>query len=212
MIDVIPGILETEWSLIEAKVKLVAPFVPWVQIDVADGTLVPATSFQDFEKFKVFTSVEHSPLSLEAHLLVASPEKYIRALSSAGFKRVVAHAEAHEPRIFIDEAKFESFEVGLALDAPSDLELLEPFIEEVDYVLLMMNEAGVKDQLFQDEQIEKIVDLHKHSPDITIEVEGGIDERTAKLVREAGATRIVSTHFLFQNPQSFELAIKQLEQ
>lgn len=212
MIDIIPGILETEWNEIESKVRLVSPFVSWVQIDVADGTMVPATTFQDFEKFKIFTSEEHLPLSFEAHLLVASPETYIRKLSDAGFKRVVAHVEAHDPRVFIDEAKFESFEVGLALDSPSNLELLEPFIEEVDYVLLMMNEAGVKDQSFQDEQIEKIVDLHRHFPDLAIEVEGGIDARTAKLVREAGATRIVSTHFLFKDPQHIDQRVMQLQQ
>lgn len=200
MIDVIPGILESEWSQIESKIRLVAPFVPWVQIDVADGTLVPTTSLRTFDQFDPLVKLEElQNLSFEAHLLVASPEKYIRAIADAGFKRVVAHVEAHDPRRFIDEAKFESFEVGLALDAPSDLELLEPFIEDVDYVLLMMNEAGVKDQPFQDENLEKIIDLHRHMPDLAIEVEGGIDERTAQLVREAGATRIVSTHYVFTN-------------
>ena len=213
MVDIIPGILESEWSEIEAKIKLVAPFVPGVQIDVADGTMVPTVSVLTFDTLDQLVKLEGlNDLSFEAHLLVASPEKYIHALSDAGFKRVVAHVEAHDPRVFIDEAKFESFEVGLALDAPTNLELLEPFIEEVDFVLLMMNEAGVKDQPFQDEQIEKIVDLHRHLPDLAIEVEGGIDARTAKLVHEAGATRIVSTHYVFTNPGHIEEAIKQLQQ
>jgi len=211
MVDIIPGILESEWSEIEAKIKLVAPFVPWVQIDVADGTMVPTTSVLTFDQLNQLVTLDQlSNLSFEAHLLVASPEKYIHALSDAGFKRVVAHVEAHDPRVFIDEAKFESFEVGLALDAPTNLELLEPFIEDVDYVLLMMNEAGVKDQPFQHEQIEKIVDLHKHSSDIAIEVEGGIDARTAKLAREAGATRIVSTHYIFHDLQNIQSAIQKL--
>lgn len=211
MIDIIPGILETEWSEIESKVKLVAPLVPWVQIDVADGTMVPTTTVLKFDQFDQLVKLDQlSHVSFEAHLLVASPEIYIRKLSDAGFKRVVAHVEAHDPRVFIDEAKFESFEVGLALDAPSDLELLEPFIEEVDFVLLMMNEAGVKDQPFQEEQIEKIIDLHRHLPDLAIEVEGGIDARTAKLAREAGATRIVSTHYIFSDPQNIQSAIQKL--
>ena len=58
MTEIIPGILEKEWSAIESKVRLVAPHVDWVQIDIADNTLVPNETFLDFAKFKSLTNPE----------------------------------------------------------------------------------------------------------------------------------------------------------
>ena len=71
MVDVIPGILEKEWSVIESKITLVAPYVSWVQIDVADNTWVPNTTFLDFAAFTPFADKP----SLAAHLILAHPKK-----------------------------------------------------------------------------------------------------------------------------------------
>src|SRR5260221_2836741 len=132
MIDVIPGILEKEWAPIEERLFLVAPLVEWVQIDVADNSLVPNTTLLDFTKF----SPAHLPhelqsLSFEAHLMVASPEKYIRPLADAGFKRLIAHVECHDPRIFLEAAKYEHIEVGIAIDGATEFDQIEPSLGEV---------------------------------------------------------------------------------
>lgn len=207
MVDIIPGILEKDWSEIEKRITLVAPYVSWVQIDVADNTLVPNETFLDFEKFRA----SPTSVSLEGHLMVANPEKYIHALADGGFKRLIAHVECADPRLFLDQARFESVEVGMAIDGPTEFEQLEPFLEEVDCVLVMMIEAGFSGQELQSENIDKIKIIRQYFPDLPIEVDGGINDQTAKLVRDAGATRLVSTSYLFKDPTKIAEAIQRLK-
>jgi ribulose-phosphate 3-epimerase len=207
MVDVIPGILEKEWVSIEERVHLVENLVNWVQIDVADNTLVPNTTFLDFQKF---SSLGPKP-NFEAHLMVVNPEKYIKPMVDAGFKRLIAHVECHAPRVFLDQAKYEHVEVGIAIDGPTELELVEPFLEEVDVVLVMTIEAGFSGQPFMTESLEKIKTIHQNFPDLPIEVDGGINDKTGRLSAEAGATRLVSTSYLYKSPDGLAQAIENLE-
>ncbi len=215
MIEVIPGILENDWNEIERKITLVAPFVECVQIDVADNTLVPNTTFLDVAKFEALInsclSIKKSKLLLEAHLMVANPETYIKPLADAGFKRLIAHVEAHDPRLFLDQAQYEHVEVGIAIDGPTEFEHVEPFLGEVDCVLVMTIEAGFSGQPFLIETLEKIKTIRTNIPDLPIEVDGGINDQTARLVIEAGATRLVSTSYLFKDPERIAAAIARLK-
>ncbi len=207
MIDVIPGILEKEWEMIEERLRLVAGLAEWVQIDFADNTMVPNTTFLDFAKCAPYAK----QMSLEAHFMVAQPEKYIKAAADAGFKRLIAHAEAHDPRIFLDAVKYEHAEAGIAVDGPTEFEMAEPFLEEVDFVEVMMVEAGFSDTAFLPECIEKIKSIRTYLPDLPIEVSGGITDKTARLVKDAGATRLVSSGYLFKNPADIAAAIERLK-
>lgn len=212
MIDVIPGILENEWPPIEEKLLVAAPHVEWAQIDIADNSLVPNTTFLDFSKFapeNLVHGLEH--LSFEAHLMVAKPEAYITALVDNGFKRLIAHVEAHDPRIFLEQAKYEHVEVGVAIDGPTEFEQVEPFLEEVDMVLVMTIEAGFSGQQFMTETLEKIKFIHQNFPDLPIEVDGGINDRTGKIAVEAGATRLVANSYLFKSPAGFAAAVQTLK-
>ena len=206
MVDIIPGILEQEWEMIEERLRLVTGLVEWVQIDVADNTLIPNTTFLDFAKFKAYSD----KLSLEAHFMVANPEKYIKAAADAGFKRLIVHVEAHDPRLFLDQVKYEDVQVGVALDGPTEFETIEPFLEEVDVVEVMMVEAGFAGGTFLPECVEKIKSIHSYLPDLPIEVSGGMTEKTARLVTEAGASRLVVNSFLFNNPGNIKSVLEQL--
>lgn len=208
MIDVIPGIgPQKEWSVIEERLQLIIPHTEWVQADFADNTIVPNTTFMDFAAFKPFAD----KVSLEAHLMVASPEKYIKAAADAGFKRIIAHVEAHDPRLFFEQAKYEDVEVGIAIDGPTDFDVVEPFLEEADFVLVMTVEAGFSGGTFLPECVEKIKTIHNYLPDLPIEVDGGINNTTARLVKEAGATRLVATNFIFGDPANITSAIESLK-
>lgn len=210
MIDVIPGILEQDLSAIEAKIALVASHVPRVHIDIADNTLVANTTYFDASGLGDLIS-SYPNLSFEAHLMVANPEKYIRELVDAGFKRLIAHIEATDPRVFLEEAKLESAEVGLAIDGSTEVEQLEPFLEEIDLALVMTIEAGFSGQPFLPETLEKVRAIRKHFADLPIAVDGGITAETARVAKDAGATRLVSTSFLYKDPQAIGAAIEALQ-
>lgn len=211
MIDIIPGIGigEKDFSGIEEKVKLVAPYVDWVQIDFADNTLVPITTNWEFEKFaaliKPYLENGHK-LFFEAHLMVASPEKYIKPLVDAGFHRLIAHVEANDPRIFLEQVQFESVEAGLALDGANEIEQLEPYLEDIDVALIMGAEAGSSGLELQPENIEKIKTLRENLPDLPIEVDQGVNPQTAKILSDAGATRLVTTSYVFKNTDPVKVA------
>ncbi len=209
-IDIIPGILEKEWKMLEERLRLVAGLVDWVQIGFADNTMVPNTTFLDFSKFAQLDKYDKFP-ALEAHLMVSQPEKYIKSLADAGFKRLIAHVEAHDARLFLDQVKYEHVEVGMGIDGPTEFETIEPFLEEVDFVLVMMVEAGFSGGTFLPECIEKIKSIHSYLPDLPIEVSGGITDVTARLVKEAGATRLVVSSYLFKDPASIASKIEHLK-
>lgn len=210
MIDVIPGILEQDLASIEAKVALAAPHVSYVQIDILDNTLVANSAYMDYEGFsRLISSYPH--LSFEAHLMVANPHTYIRGLVDAGFKRLIAHIESNDPRLFLEEAKLESAEAGLAIDGPTDIEQMEPFLEEIDMALVMTIEAGFSGQQLLPETLEKVRAIRKHFADLPIEVDGGINGETARVVKDAGATRLVSTSFVFKDPAGVTQAIEALK-
>ncbi len=208
MVEIIPDVgPQKDWSVIEERLNLAIGLAPWMHVDVADDTLVPNKTFMEFEKFKPYAS----RIALEAHLMVAEPERYVHTLVDAGFKRLIAHVEAHDPRVFLDLCKHEEIEVGIAIDGPTEFEQIEPFLEEVDFVLVMTIEAGFSGQKFLPECVEKIKTLRAYLPDLPIEVDGGMTDVTARLVREAGATRIVSASYVFQDVGDIAGAIERLQ-
>lgn len=199
-VDVIPGIFEKEWDAFVHKVELVAPYTFWVHADVLDDTLAPGETVRDFSGL-VEVKKKYPNLLFEAHLVVDRPEKYLRSLVDAGFSRIVAHVEANDPRAFLDAARYEDVDVGLAIDGATQVDQIEPFLEEISFVVVMSAEAGDPDQPFLPEAVEKLRLIHQNLPDLSIEADGGITDATAKAVTDAGATRLVSTSFLFGNEQ-----------
>lgn len=208
MIEVIPGILEKTFDEITRKVEKVESLVPWIHIDVLDNTLIKNSTYNNWEAFKVF----NGRVKLEAHLMVQNPTSYVEPMVKNGFDRLLAHAEGDSVRDFIEASRIHEVEVGVVLDGPSPLELVEPFLHEVDTVLIMMYKAGASGQSFQSQHLPKIKKIHEEYQDLPIEVDGGIDKQSAPLVIENGATRLVSTSYLFwKNPDRIAEAIEELK-
>jgi len=210
--EIIPGILEPNVKELERKITLVAPHVDTIQIDVGDNTIFPCDSVHDVTLLapiiEKFTKTE---TKFEVHLMVANPIPYLKPLADAGVLRVIAHVECHDPREFLAEARTHEMEVGLALDVESDFELIEPYLEEIDFVLVMTIETGASGQDFEQNALETIKTIHRNLPDLPIEVDGGMTPDTAKIVKEAGASRLVTTSFIFKSEQDIPSAIEALQ-
>lgn len=206
MIDVIPAILEKTFEEIEAKVKRVEGLVSWVQIDIADGELVENTTFLEPDRFKdLKTSAK-----LELHMMVKDPLRYLERFAGVGFKRFFAHLEGAYLEEYIATCFKLGVEVGVAIDGPTPVEKLFPFLDTIDCVLVMAITAGFSGQPFREDTIQKIQAIRARDIEIPIAVDGSMNLQHATKVVHAGATRINSNSFIFQaeNP---EVAIAQLK-
>lgn len=211
MIDVTPAIFTDDVEVLKNSITALSGHSGWIQIDLSDGTMVPTKTFFALDTLAQFVQLDQS-LSFEAHLMVDNPVKYLKPLVDAGFKRVIAQVECSDPRQFLDGAQLESVEVGLALDGASEIDLIEPFLESVDLAVIMTIEAGATDGPFLPESVEKIKAIRHHFPDLAIAAEGNIDARNAKLLTDAGVTRLViSADILLKDPGKFSQTLAALQ-
>lgn len=194
MLQVIPGILEKEFTEIKRKVVKVAPYVEWVQIDLADGLLVENKTFSDAGAFFDLPI----PPKRELHMMVENPTEQVDEWVEAGFERIIAQVEGiGDPEGFIDAVQLHSVEIGLALDISTPVSLVAPYLDMLDVLLLMGVEAGFSGQEFDRSVLSKIGKARNISDMLRIEVDGGIDKKTARLCSDAGADIVVSTSYIF---------------
>lgn len=210
MVEVIPAILEKEFGEIEKKIRLLDPpaggLVEWVQIDVADGLLVPNDTKTDPAAFKNLKT----KLKLEAHLMVKEPAKLAAAYTDAGFKRLYAHIEAEGVADFLSEAFKKNVEVGLAIDGPTPYEKIAPYLDNIDCVLVLAVKAGFSGQAFLPATTDKVKKINEAFFDLPICVDGAMTAENAAKVVVAGATRINSNSYIF-NAADIKKAIESIK-
>ncbi len=209
MQEILPGIIAKNTTDVTAKISAAAAFTTWMHVYVSDGTMGVEETLTDYSSLPEIIQL-YPDVSFEAHILAANPEKYLRQLIDAGFRRIVLHVESNDPRRFLEDAKYDDVEVGIALDGATEIDQVEPFLEEVDFVVVMTAEAGKSGGTFLPEAVEKIKLIHQNFPDLPIEAVGGITPTTIRTIKDAGATRIVSSDFIFKNPGSVGEAIEAL--
>ncbi len=207
-IEIIPGILEKEWSEIEKTLQTITTFANSVHVDVIDGKFVNNHTFLDPSPFSVFAS----HLTLEVHLMVDEPANYIESFADAGFTRFMGHIEKmSDQKAFLTHAK-KYGEAGLALDGPTPLSAITVPLHTVDSFLIYTSEkVGFSGPPFLPDRLTKVVELKKQT-NVQIEVDGGINNQTITRAYDAGATRFVSTSFLFSGgaPKSQYHTLSQL--
>lgn len=198
--QIIPGVLEKEWEEIEKKLELIKTFASFAHIDFIDGEFTDNTTYLKFDNFKKYSN----DIFLEAHLMVDNPIEYLDSLSSAGFKRFIGHVEKM-PSIdeFVARGQLLG-EVGLALDGPTNIDVLKNInLDDLDCVLIYTSEkVGHAGPPMMPERLEKIKELREKT-NIPIEADGGVKDDTIKQVLESGATRFVATSFIWgsENPK-----------
>ena len=199
-LEIIPGILEKDFASIEKKLEIIKPFATSVHIDLLDGIFAPNKTFMDPAPFAKYTK----DFIFEVHMMVDNPVDYLQSFADAGFRRFIGQIEKMKdiPE-FVAKGQMLG-EVGLALDSTTSFSAM-PSLEDVDFAFVMTVKAGFSNQSFLPEMLEKVKQLREKDPLLPIEVDGGISETNIVLAKQAGATRFVSTGYIFnqgENPSA----------
>lgn len=196
-ITVAPSLLAADFSKLREEIQEVESYgAEYLHLDVMDGNFVPNISFGA----PIISSIrKHSNLVFDVHLMVENPDRFIKDMVDAGADVITVHAEAtkHLNRT-IQLIKSYGKKVGVALNPSTPLDVIKYDLKDIDMVLIMTVNPGFGGQAFIEEMLQKIRDLRSIDPNIDIQVDGGINNKTSKLVKEAGANILVAGSYLFK--------------
>lgn len=195
MIKIAPSILSADFSALGSEIKKVADAgAEYVHIDIMDGSFVPNITLGS-QVVKCVRGV--SNIVFDVHLMTEHPETHVASFAEAGADIITFHIEAaRHPHRIVQQIHDAGCKAGIALNPGTPLVMLEELLEYIDMVLIMTVNPGYGGQKFIPSMPEKI-DILRHSlaeneMNIDIEVDGGINKETSKLVREAGANILVA--------------------
>lgn len=212
--QVSPSLLSANFGNLNKDIELINnSSADLLHIDVMDGVFVPNISF-GFPVLKYVNAVSKKPL--DVHLMIVEPQKFIPEVKAIGGHIMTVHLEActHLDRV-VNQIKEAGMLAGVSLNPATPIMLLEDIIQDLDLVLLMSVNPGFGGQKFIPNVLNKVRQLktlikEKNSKAL-IEVDGGVNIETGKLLKEAGADILVAGNFVFNSPNPAQ-TIKELKE
>ena len=195
-----PSILSADFKILGEQLKLTEEAgAEYIHFDVMDGMFVPSISFG----MPVLASIKGATTqTLDVHLMVTEPERYIQDFVNCGADSITVHAEACEDlERTIERIKDAGVKVGVSIKPATPVNDISHLLEDVDMVLIMTVQPGFGGQKYLPECTEKIVELKelidREELDVDIQVDGGINDETMETVMKAGANLLVAGSYVF---------------
>ncbi len=214
-LNVMPSLLSANFSNVNKEMdKLKEIGISEIHYDVMDGNFVPNISFGS----KILKEIKDANPTFEydVHLMINKPEDYLDSFIEAGSTSITWHIETGANHAdLIKKCKKNNIKSGLSLKPKTSINDIEKYINDIDIILVMSVEPGFGGQKFIESSLEKMKDIQlmikKHNSKAVIYVDGGINDKIAKLCREQGVHSVVAGNYLF-SAKDMKKALKDIHE
>jgi ribulose-phosphate 3-epimerase len=206
-----PSVLAADFANLQRDIEMINNSeADWFHIDIMDGVFVPNISFG----MPVLEAIsKHATKTIDVHLMIIDPDRYIATFKKLGTDILTVHYEActHLHRT-LQAIKAEGMKAGVALNPHTNVDLLEDVIQDIDLVCVMSVNPGFGGQSFIENTYSKVVKLkaliNRKNASTLIEIDGGVTSKNARQLVEAGADVLVAGSFVFKAENPIETIVE----
>ena len=212
---VAPSVLSADFANLQRDIEMINNSeADWFHIDIMDGVFVPNISF-GMPVLEAIT--RHAKKTIDVHLMIVNPDQYIKTFAQLDATNLTVHIEActHLHRT-LQAIKAEGMKAGIAVNPHTNVSLLEDVIKDVDVVCLMSVNPGFGGQSFIERTYDKVKQLKeiitRNGASTLIEIDGGVSDKNAVQLVEAGADVLVAGNYVFraEDPVATIASLKKL--